>query len=1123
MNSGISEKTNRVLNIIILGLILILIRVWYLAVVQHDENLEKARRPQRRSAIEKVERATIRDRFNIPLALNKIQYNAAVCYADIRHIPRFKWEKNGEGKKVRVPMRSQYIKDLAELLAKELQIDAQGIEDTIHSKASLFPHTPFILKEDLTEKEYYRLKMLEMDWVGIRTERGSKRYYPQGKIGADVVGYMGSISGSEYYAIAQEIKLLQTYLAEREAGQMPMLPKGFQNPLEVREKLKTLQEKAYTINDLVGKSGVECSFDADLRGYAGKKTYEIDTKGTILRELPGGRPSISGQRILLSISSELQEFAENLLAHNERIREARHEDGSIDWSAPWIKGGAIVAMDPHNGEILALASYPRIDPNDFVPSRIPEERAVKQTNVIKWLENESYVGEIWDGKCPMERERHDLNQKRTYIETAPLTLHSYLETILPPQSEILESMRKIRTVGQALFFQQQMEKLLELTKQDKMHVAIDALYNSGAHRPTRLNTTDEEKEIAAHLLQEHMSEVMEIRTWIDPLIGAIKYNDDKLLCLDLCRMLVFKEPFTGELAQAIGHLPLALYKELNQAAAILQHFVLTETRRSFHNIDFRKWRDEHFKEYLQLKRKEEKEKKKYARPYTDYLEQREREMFQEFWDEHRAALFASFIRHDNPEESAFPLYLEQLLSAKTEHLLIEKERELLKSHLGFLSEDQQKLVLRAMRPFAELDRPLLGRYRTLRHTNGVQMEKHLAAAFYPLTGFGYGRSQAFRQSTPHGSVFKLVPAYQGMLEKYLDLNKQVQSFDQLNPLTIVDNIKWHPKPGSNDQVLGHFLDGQVIKRYYKGGKLPRTHPNIGKIDVIGALEQSSNIYFSLLASEQLHNPLNLVEAARAFGYGEKTGIEIPGEIAGTIPDDVAYNRTGLYSFAIGQHSLVVTPLQSAVMLSAIANQGPIIKPKVIHAIAGQERLREYQDPFNRAVYPFQENLSLVGIHFPLFTATNNQNSEPLVWFNAPEIKRILPMPDCIRTPLMEGMHRVLYGARGTARPSVIRALQRNPQWMRNFMDLKGQLIGKTGTAEILFKQTIDAESLGKIQNHIWTGGIVFSKEEKQTWDNPELIIVVYLRYSEAGGKETAPLAAEMVKKWREIRSRHANH
>ena len=97
MDSLIPDKANRVLNVILLGLLLILIRVWYLATVQHDEYLERSRRPKRRIVIERVERATIRDRFNIPMALNKIQYNAAICYADIRQIPNFRWEKDENG------------------------------------------------------------------------------------------------------------------------------------------------------------------------------------------------------------------------------------------------------------------------------------------------------------------------------------------------------------------------------------------------------------------------------------------------------------------------------------------------------------------------------------------------------------------------------------------------------------------------------------------------------------------------------------------------------------------------------------------------------------------------------------------------------------------------------------------------------------------------------------------------------------------------------------------------------------------------------------------------------------------------------------------------------------------
>ena len=73
MDYNIPEKANRVLNIIILGLLLIVIRVWYLAIIQHDDQLERARKPKRRAVIEKVERATVRDRFNIPL--RSIKFN----------------------------------------------------------------------------------------------------------------------------------------------------------------------------------------------------------------------------------------------------------------------------------------------------------------------------------------------------------------------------------------------------------------------------------------------------------------------------------------------------------------------------------------------------------------------------------------------------------------------------------------------------------------------------------------------------------------------------------------------------------------------------------------------------------------------------------------------------------------------------------------------------------------------------------------------------------------------------------------------------------------------------------------------------------------------------------------
>lgn len=1128
MDSPIPDKANRVLNVILLGLLLILIRVWYLATIQHDAHLEQSRKPQRRTVIERVERATIRDRFNIPLALNKIQYNAAVCYADIRQIPNGRWIKDKTGKKIhRVQERIEYIKKLSALLGKELNLDPQKIEDTIHGSASLFPHTTFVIKENVTEKEYYRLRLLEKDWIGICTEKGSKRYYPMRKTASDVIGFMGAISSNEYHNIAQQLSLLQTYLVEREAGNTPMLPKNYQNSFQVRERLKQLQDKAYTINDFIGKTGVEATFDSELRGYVGKKTYEIDIKGNIVRELPGSRPQISGQRLLLSISSELQEYAEQLLTEHEKLREVRDDKGKPSLNAPWIKGGAIVAMDPKTGEVLALASYPRVDLNDFIPSKMHQEQENKKANLDKWLENETYIGDIWDGKRMLERDRFDKESHRIVEETLPLTLEKYLEAILSPQCSAKEAINKIASLSDALFLQQEIEKLLEISGKPELRTLWAVLYGEAPHQPSRLIVAEEDKAKASECLLQEPSITASSKRTLDHYLGNIMHNDDKLLVIDLCRMLVDKDRFTPDLGNKVGHLSLAHYRELCQAALSLQHFLKPFMKEWFHAIDFQKWREAHFKEYLKEKRKEEREKKRYARPYTEYLDLKEKEIFKTFWDTYRWIATHHLLLGKQTERSEekriedlhFTPYLEKIFALRTSSPDLARTADFLKHSLSTLNREDQLIFLKTMRSFQEMTRPLFGHYRSVRNHKGAQLEKHLAAAFYPLLGFGYGRSQAFRQSTPQGSVFKVIVAYQALVERYTELKKKNTELSDMNPLTLIDDLKLH-RVGSNDQILGYTLDGKPITRMYKGGQLPRSsHSNIGKIDIVSAIEQSSNIYFSILAAEHIQDPSHLLQAARQLGFGEKSGIELPGEIAGTLPDDVIHDRTGLYSLAIGQHTLIVTPLQTAIMMSAIANHGRLLKPTIVQVIAGSEPLREAYDPFASTEHPFHESLSLIGVDFPLFTSMQSEKPQPRVWYCAPEIKRSLLMPDAIRKPLIEGMQRVI--TKGTGRPEIIRSLYQNPQWKRHYLDLRNQLIGKTGTAEILFKQTLDVETPAKIHNHIWFTGAAFTSPHMNDQDL-DLVVAVYLRLSEAGGKEAAPLAAEIVKKWREICAKYSH-
>jgi cell division protein FtsI/penicillin-binding protein 2 len=1032
-DNHIPTKVGRVLNLILIGMLLILVRVWYLTVIQREEKLEQAIEPRRRSVIEHAPRGSIRDRFNIPLALNKMRYNAAVCYAQIRQIPSTKWVKDEQGKLVRKQARLDYITDLAKVLASTLEMDPIFIEDTIHGKASLFPHTPFVIKENISEAQYYRLRMLEKDWFGIQAERSYERIYPQGKTACDIVGYMGAISQKEYHQIAEEMQELQVYLTEREEGGFPFLPKGFNSPAEVRQRLKELQEKAYTINDLVGKTGIEKAFDESMRGFYGKKTHEVDTKGNFLRELPGSRKAVSGQRLVLTISSELQHYAESLLAQYESTRER----------PPWIKGGAIVAMVPQTGEVLALASHPRFDPNDFIPSRDPARKSPKSAAVIRWLENEAYIGEIWDGKRYLEKECFSHTHQTFYEEKTFLTWERYLDFVLAPKSKTRASMDRITTVRDAVHFQQQPG-------------------NEG-------------------------------------------------LVLDLCRLVASEDRFSEELLRAIGTQALSDYRALNQLFVKHQSLARLEIQELFHDIDFSIWRKAHFKEFLREKRKEEKANKRYTRPYTDYLDAVGKKMFQEFWDEHRFSLLETFILGKippsmSPQDKLYP-YLSHLIHRHVDFPALEKLQTALSSLPPSLSTD----YLKSMRSFEELSRPLLGKYRSLRQHEGEQLEKHLAAAFYPLSGYGYGRSQAFRQSTPQGSVFKLVTAYTALIEKY---KKQL---NDLNPLTLVDDIQWTSKPGSNSQVLGYTQEGQAITRLYKNGRLPRTsHAHIGRVDLLGAIEQSSNIYFSILASEHIQQPNDLATCARLFGFGERTGIDLPGEIAGKIPDDLAHNLTGLYAFAIGQHSLVVTPLQTAVMVSSLVNEGNVLKPNIVRVVAGKEPARDEEIFEPRTPFPFQEHLSLVGISFPLFSQAEKKSEIPYVSYTQPSAKRTAFLPEQIRDLLLEGMRRVVSGPKGLARPSVIRDLYEDPKSLRDYYNLQNQLIGKTGTAEILYKPSIDPDTPATLHKHVWFAGVSFpSPVTKEHVPEPELVVIVYLRFGESG-KEAAPLAAQIVKKWREI-------
>lgn len=1050
----IPTKANRILNLILLAFLLIVLRIWHLSVIQHEERQENALKPQRRTLIEAAKRGTIRDRYNIPLAINKMQYNASLLYSPLRQLPAARWESLNDGTKVKRFPRKEYITKLATLLADKLALDALRIEDLIHAKGALYNQIPLVIKEDISEQEYYSLRSLEKDWPGICMQKLPRRDYPLGKVGADIIGYLGAINHSEYEKIIEEISALQGYLTAIEIDEELPLPEGFSNDQQVRTRLKELKAKRYTLSDRVGKAGIEGRFERDLRGLSGKKNYRSDARGNLLQELPGTHRPLSGKRLLLTISAELQEYAEELLIQNESIRDTRvtclddSRKRSMATKKPWIKGGAIVVLEPNTGEILALASHPRYDPNDFILTGNLDANRKKLSHLKCWLESESHLADIWDQKCSLKREIYDRHKQSIVEEQKILTWENYLQIILASDSPLLPLLSNIE-ISQAI----------EL-----------------------------------------------ISTSYPPLETFCREDQD--LCIDLCRLVIDENRFDEHLCGGpVGLQKIASYRNYSSDFGKLEMAVCAMAKGLFHDLNFTLWRQQNEKMFLTQKRAEEKAQKRYAKPYIDLLDAQEQLLFKAFWDENKWDFLEIFLcaKLSSDEKEELKPYLQHFTS--WHHEINSGAHNEMEWHASYLSlkdfllkipSSQRIPYLKTFRSFYDLTRPLVGKYPQLKNYRTIQTEKELALAFYPRYGMGYGRSQAYRQSSSQGSIFKIVTAYEALMQRFQNLGENISRTQfHLDPLEMTDaNFSI-----GKESYVGYTEDGKPIPRFYKGGRIPRSvGARLGRMGILKAIETSSNPYFALLAGDILNSPNDLAAAARLFNYGERTGIDLPGEIPGKVPTDLEINRTGLYAMAIGQHSLVVTPLQASIMLATIANGGKVLKPKLIKTIMSWAPLPESRE-------------SLI--------------SAPLSMYRTPTIqKNIIPMPTEVRDILLDGMHRVVQRSQAESLTALSRLYRPYPEAISDYIDLKDQLLGKTSTAESIERIDLDLKKGINMYNHVWFGGIAYHQNDealfvaKDKFGFPEVVVIVYLKYG-GFGKEGAPIAAQMVTKWREIKNHMA--
>ena len=217
------------------------------------------------------------------------------------------FDRNGQLLANNVPSFNLYVsledvKDrtaIIEQVSQHLTLDPEELSEKLSKRGG---KTRIKVKGGLTLREAALIESNRLDLPGVVIQPEYQRHYPLGAYASHVIGYVGEVSESQ---------LKQEEFSELHQG------------------------------SLVGQYGVEGTYDRYLRGFAGRELIEVDALGHTKQSISVNKPG-AGDDLYITIDIRLQKLAEDLLGP---------------------ESGAIVALDPRTGEVLALASRPGFDPN----------------------------------------------------------------------------------------------------------------------------------------------------------------------------------------------------------------------------------------------------------------------------------------------------------------------------------------------------------------------------------------------------------------------------------------------------------------------------------------------------------------------------------------------------------------------------------------------------------------------------------------------------------------------------------------------------------------------------------------------------------------------------------------
>jgi penicillin-binding protein 2 len=218
-------------------------------------------------------------------------------------------------------------------LATVVRIPEQQLLRRLREHAS-DPLTPVVIRRGIRDDQYWFIKEHQNQFPGVQLAETYLRKYPYRSLSAHVLGHVGEIDA---------------------------------------EELRRMKRLGYKLGDVIGQAGVEARFDSYLRGQDGAAQLTVDSRGRPTSAIEVTENPQPGNTLRLTLDIRLQRTAEEALRYGIALA---HTAGA--WAAD---GGAIVALDPRDGAVLALASYPTFEPSVYV-SRDPRKLAPLQNEQV---------------------------------------------------------------------------------------------------------------------------------------------------------------------------------------------------------------------------------------------------------------------------------------------------------------------------------------------------------------------------------------------------------------------------------------------------------------------------------------------------------------------------------------------------------------------------------------------------------------------------------------------------------------------------------------------------------------------------------------------------------------------